>query len=126
MEKIEKIIEEIKQLSILEVSQLVKKLEEEFDLAPLVMAPQAGTATTEGADSKTEEKSSYNVKITNAGEKKINVIKVIREFRQDLGLKDAKALIDSVPSVVMENVPAEEAKEAQKKLEEAGATVELE
>lgn len=123
MADIQKIVEEIKNLSVLEVSELVKKLEKEFDVSPMTMAPAA--APTEGAAAEAEERSEYNLEVTNAGENKINVIKALREFRQDLGLKDAKELIDSVPSVVAENIPADEAQEMKAKLEETGATVEL-
>lgn len=125
MSKIEEIVEEIRQLSVLEVSDLVKQLEEEFDVQPMAVPTAAAGAGAQNGEDEAEEKSEYNIEVTDAGDKKIDVIKAVREFRQDLGLKDTKALIDEAPSVVAENMPTEEAKEAKEKLEEAGATVEL-
>lgn len=126
MSKTKEIVEEIKKLSVLEVSDLVKQLEEEFDVSSLSAVAPAGQAPiADGEQAEAEEKSEYNVEVTNAGNKKIDVIKAVRELRQDLGLKDAKALIDEAPSVIAENMPAEEAQKAKEKLEEAGATVEL-
>jgi len=125
MADLDKILEQIKELTVVETSDLVKKLEEEFDISPMAITPAATTAAEDADTDNTEEKRAYNIEVTDAGEKKINVIKALREFRQDLGLKDAKELIDNIPSVVAENMPTEEAQEAKKKLEEAGATVEL-
>ncbi|MCA9390561.1 50S ribosomal protein L7/L12, partial [candidate division WWE3 bacterium] len=88
---------------------------------PMAAAPAAAA----GAEAAVEEKSEYNVVITAAGDKKINVIKAVREINQNLGLKDAKDLVDNAPGAVLENAQKEAAEEAKKKLEEAGATVEL-
>lgn len=113
----------IEKLSVLELSELVKVLEEKFGVsaaAPMMMAggPAAGGASA------AEEKDEFNVELTSAGESKINVIKVVREVT-GLGLKEAKDMVDGAPQVVKENAPKAEAEELKKKLEEAGATVTL-
>ncbi len=113
----------IEKLSVLELSELVKVLEEKFGVsaaAPMMMAggPAAGGAAA------AEEKDEFNVELTSAGESKINVIKVVREVT-GLGLKEAKDMVDGAPQVVKENAPKAEAEELKKKLEEAGATVTL-
>ncbi len=124
--KLESIIESIEQLSVLELSQLVTALEDKFGVvaaAPVAAAaPATGGATEQAAQ---EEKSEYTVVITASGDKKINVIKAVRELNPQLGLKEAKDMVDAPPANVMENVAKDKAEEAKKKLEEAGATVEL-
>lgn len=123
-EKITKLIEEIEKLTLLEVAELVEELQEKFGVtaaAPVAAVPTAGAGAPEAA----EEKSEYNVVITAAGDKKINVIKAVREINPQLGLKEAKDLVDNPPATIMENAPKEKADEAKAKLEEAGATVEL-
>jgi len=125
--KFAKLIEEIEKLSVLELSELVKELEEKFGVsaaAPMMMAgamPAAGGAAAEPA----EEKTSFNVVLANAGDNKINAIKAVREIRADLGLKEAKDLVDGAPKEVLTGVKKEEADEAKAKLEAAGCTVEL-
>ena len=111
---IENLVEEIKKLSLIEVSELVKKLEEEFGVsaAAAVAAPAA------------EEKTEFTVVLKEVGPNKIQVIKAAREAT-GLGLSEAKALVDGAPSTIKENVPAEEAKAMEAKFKEAGATVEL-
>lgn len=124
MSKINEILEAVKELSVLELSELVKAFEEEFDVsasAPVAVAAAAGPAAAEAA---AEEKSEYDVVLSAVGDKKINVIKVVREIT-GLGLKEAKDLVDGAPGPVKEGVSKEEAEEVQKKLEEAGASVEL-
>ncbi len=124
MAKIEDIVKQIEELNVLEVSELVKMLEDKFGVsaaAPVAVA----AAPAAGESAEAEEKSAYNVVITNAGDKKINVIKAIRSIKPDLGLKEAKDLTDSLPATVAENVKADDAKEMKATLEEAGATVEL-
>jgi large subunit ribosomal protein L7/L12 len=124
-EKIEKIIEGIGELSVMELSELSKGLEEKFGVTAMpVMAAGAPAAGGAPAAEAAEEKSEYNVVLTSAGEQKIAVIKAVRELRQDLGLKEAKDLVDAAPKELgfMKKADAEEAK---KKLEEAGASVEL-
>ncbi|HUD20651.1 MAG TPA: 50S ribosomal protein L7/L12 [Candidatus Saccharimonadales bacterium] len=124
-EKVEKIISSVKDLSVMELSELVKALEEEFGVSAMPVmaagaAPAAGGAAAEAA----EEKSEYDVMLNSAGEAKIAVIKAVREINQTLGLKEAKDLVDAAPKSLgtMKKADAEEAK---KKLEEAGASVEL-
>ena len=123
MADIAKLVEEIKSMSVLEVSELVKELEETFGVsaaAPVaVAAPVAGAAAPAA-----EEKSEFTVELTEVGANKIAVIKVVREIT-GLGLGEAKALVESAPKAVKENVPTEEAKEMEAKLKEAGATVKL-
>ena len=118
---IENLVEEIKKLSLIEVSELVKKLEEEFGVsaAAAVAAPAAGAAAPAA-----EEKTEFTVVLKEVGPNKIQVIKAAREAT-GLGLSDAKALVDGAPSTIKENVPAEEAKAMEAKFKEAGATVEL-
>lgn len=116
------LVEEIKKLTVVQVSDLVKMLEEEFGVsaAAVAVAPAAGAAAPAA-----EEKSEFNVNITAVdASKKIAAIKVVREIT-GLGLGEAKALVDGVPSTVKEAVPADQAKEMKAKLEEAGLTVEL-
>lgn len=113
----------IEKLSVLELSELVKVLEDKFGVsaaAPMMMAgsPAAGAAAGE------EAKDEFNVELTAAGDNKINVIKVVREVT-GLGLKEAKDMVDGAPKVVKENAPKAEAEELKKKLEEAGGTVTL-
>lgn len=124
--KFSKLVSEIEEMSVLDLSELVKVLEEKFGVsaaAPVAVAVAPG-ADEDGDDQAAEAKSSYNIEVTDAGAQKIAVIKAVREITE-IGLKDAKDLVDKAPAVVKENVPAEEAEEMKKKLEEAGATVEL-
>ena len=123
-EKFAGIVSEIEKMSVLDLSELVKVLEEKFGVsaaAPVMMGamPMAG-AGAEAAEEKTE----FNVELKAAGEQKINVIKAVREIT-GLGLKEAKDLVDAAPKVIKESVKKEEAEELKKKLEAAGATVEL-
>ncbi len=123
-DKKQQVIDMIKEMTVLELSELVKEMEETFGVsaaAPVaaMVAPVAGAAV-EAA----EEKSEFDVILANAGEKKINVIKVVREITK-LGLKEAKDLVDGAPKPVVEKVSKEEAESVKKKLEEVGAGVEL-
>ena len=122
MADIQKMLEEVKGMTVLELNELVKALEEEFGVsaAAAVAAPVAGGAAAPAA----EEKSEFTVVLKEAGASKIGVIKVVREVT-GLGLGEAKALVDGAPATIKENVPAEEAKAMEAKLKEAGATVEL-
>jgi large subunit ribosomal protein L7/L12 len=120
MEKFEDIISKIEALSVAELAELIKALEEKFGVSAAAMAV-AGAA---GAGAEVEEKDSWNIMLKAAGEQKINVIKVVREIT-GLGLKEAKDLVDGAPKVVKEGLKKEEAEEVKKKLDEAGATVEL-
>lgn len=122
----DQMIEEIKGMSVMDLSNLVKALEEEFGVsaaaAVAVAAPAAGGGGDAGAAA--EEKSSFDVFLADAGSQKIPVIKVIRSAT-GLGLKEAKDIADGAPAMVKEGVPAEDAQKIKAELEEAGATVEL-
>ncbi len=121
-EKVEKLIEEVKELTVLELSEVVKALEEEFGVsaaapAAVAAAPVAGGAAPAAAEEKTE----FDVIITEAGQEKVKVIKVVKDLT-GLGLKDAKAVVDGAPKAVKEGVSKDEADDIKAKLEEAGAT----
>lgn len=119
--KKEDMIEEIKKMTVVELAELVKAIEEEFGVSAVAAAaPAAGGAATAAA----EEKTSFNVVLTEAGDQKIKVIKVVRDAT-GLGLKEAKDLVDGAPKTVKENVAKEEAEDLKAKFAEVGATVEL-
>ena len=121
MEKIEKLIEEIDSLTVVELNDLVKAIEEKYGVSAVAAAaPAAAGAAGEAA----EEKSSYDVVLTEAGDQKIKVIKVVRDAT-GLGLKEAKELVDGAPKTVKEGASKEEAEELKAKFTEVGATVEL-
>ena len=122
-EKITALLEEIKGLTILEMNDLVKALEEEFGVtaAPVAVAGAAGAAAPAAA---AEEKTEFDVELTNFGAKKLDVIKAVREIT-GLGLKDAKDLVEGAPKAVKEGVSKDEAESVKKTLEEAGAEVEV-
>ena len=122
---LEKIIEQIEKLSVLELADLVHGLEEKFGVsAQAPMAVSASSAPT-GATEPVEEKTTFNVVLTSAGANKIAVIKAVRELVQTLGLKEAKDLVESAPKPVLESVNKQTAEEAKTKLTATGATVEL-
>ena len=123
MADLKSFVEEIKKLSVLEVSELVKMLEEEFGVSAAAPVAVMGAAAG-AAPAAAEEKSEFTVVLKEAGANKIAVIKVVKEL-SGLGLGEAKALVDGAPATIKENVPAEEAKAMEAKLKEAGATVEL-
>lgn len=123
-EKVTKLIEEVKSLTVLELSELVKALEEEFGVsaqAPVAMAAMPMGGAAQAAQ---EEKTEFDVILASAGSQKIKVIKVVRELT-GLGLKEAKDLVDNAPKPLKEGVSKEEAEELKAKLEEAGANVEI-
>lgn len=125
---VEGLISEIEKLSVLELADLVKALEDKFGVsaAPVtVAAPAAGAPATAGEAAPAEEQTTFNVVIANAGANKISVIKAVREINQNLGLKEAKDLVEAAPKEVLTGVNKSTAEEAKKKLEAAGATVEL-
>jgi large subunit ribosomal protein L7/L12 len=124
--KLQKIIDSVAELSVLELSELVKALEEKFDVKAVAAAPAAatGAASTGEAAPAVEEKTEFDVVITNAGANKIAVIKVVREFKPDLGLKEAKDMVDAPPAS-LGTMKKEQADEAKTKLIAAGAQVEL-
>ena len=124
-EKLDKLMEEIKGMTVLELSELVKALEEEFGVsaaAPVAVAAAGPAAAGEAADD--EEKTEFDVILKEVGAEKIKVIKVVRELT-GLGLKEAKEVVDTAPSTVKEGVDKEAADEAEAKLKEVGATVEI-
>ena len=111
--------------NMLEISELIKDIEEKFNVSAAAPVAVAGAAAPAGGDAESAEaKSEFDIELTSVGEKKINVIKVIREITS-LGLKEAKELADGAPSVIKEAVAKEEAEQFKTKLEEAGATVTL-
>lgn len=125
-EKFKSLVAEIEKMSVLDLSELVKVLEDKFGVsaaAPaMMMAPMAGGAG--GAAPAAEEKSSFNVELTDGGANKIAVIKVVKEVT-GLGLADAKAMVDGAPKVIKENVAKADAEDMKKKIEEAGGKVTL-
>lgn len=124
--KFKSLVDEIDKLSVLDLSEFVSVLEDHYGVsaaAPVAVAA-AGGAAAGGEEAAEEAKSSYNIMLTAAGEKKIDVIKAVREI-SGLGLAESKGVVDGAPQMIKENVPAEEAEAAKKTLEEAGATVEL-
>ena len=122
----EKVVEFISNMSVLELSEMVKELEEKFGVsaaaAAVAAAPAAGGAA--GGEAAAEEKTEFDVILTSFGDKKINVIKEVRGIT-GLGLKEAKEFVESCPKAVKEGVSTEEAEEIKKKLEEAGASAEI-
>ena len=127
MADLEKLIDELSQLTVMEAADLVKQLEEKWGVsaaAPVAVAAAGGDAGGGGAAA--EEKTEFDVVLaTVPGDKKIHVIKAVREVKAGLGLADAKKLVESAPTTLLEAVSKDEAEGAKKKLEETGATVEL-
>ena len=128
--KLTKLIDEIEKLSLVEVAELVKALEEKFGVSatiPMASAPAAASAENQpgGATPAAPEKSEFDVVLAASGANKIGVIKAVREIKPNLGLKEAKDLVEKTPQKLLEGAKKEEAEEAKKKLEAAGAQVEL-
>lgn len=130
--KTEEIIKQIEELSVLELNQLVKALEEKFDIKAGAMAVPATTGTLPAGGpaagqpaGEAEEKAIVNLILAGAGSNKISVIKAVRQVKADLGLKEAKDLVEKAPQELLKEVERKEADEAKKVLEAAGATVEL-
>jgi len=123
--KLGKILDEVSGLSVLELSTLVKAMEDKFGVQAAAAAPVAPQAGSNEAGGGAEEKSSFNVVLTDAGANKINVIKALREIKPDLGLKEAKDITEATPADILTDAKKADAEEAKKKLEEAGAQVEL-
>jgi len=123
-EKLDKLVEEIKGLSLLEAAELVKRLEEELGVSAVIPMMAAGAAGAPGAAAAAEEQTEFTVVLSEVGPNKINVIKAVREVTS-LGLKEAKDLVDSAPKPVKEGVPKDEAETIKKKFEAAGAKVEV-
>ena len=121
--KKEDVLSYLESANMLEISELIKDIEDKFGVSAAAPVAVAGGAAP-AAESAAEEKSEFDIELSSIGDKKINVIKVIREVTS-LGLKEAKDMADNAPSVVKEAAPTAEAEEIKKKLEEAGATVTL-
>jgi large subunit ribosomal protein L7/L12 len=127
MANLEKLVEDLSALTVLEAAELSKLLEEKWGVsaaAPVAVAAAAGGAGAAPAEA-AEEQTEFTVVLTAGGDKKINVIKEVRGVRPDLGLKEAKDLVEGAPQNVLENVSKQVAEDAKKKLEEAGATVSI-
>ena len=127
MSKLEKLVDDLSSLTVLEAAELAKLLEEKWGVsaaAPVAMAAAAGGAAAAPAEA-AEEQTEFTVILTGAGEKKINVIKEVRTVRPDLGLKEAKDLVEGAPQNIKENVSKQEAEDIKSKLEAAGATVQV-
>ncbi|MDH4358986.1 MAG: 50S ribosomal protein L7/L12 [Candidatus Berkelbacteria bacterium] len=119
-------IKKIESMSVADLAELVKALEERFGVsAATPVATVSAAQSAQGAPPQEEEKSSYTVVLKDGGAQKIAAIKAVREINQDLGLKEAKDLVEGAPKEVKKDIPKDEAEEAKKKLEAAGATVEL-
>ena len=126
MSKLEKLVDDLSALTVLEAAELSKLLEEKWGVsaaAPVAVAA-AGPAAAAPAEA-VEEQTEFTVMLTAGGDKKINVIKEVRAVRPDLGLKEAKDLVEAAPTPVKENISKQEAEEIKKKLEEAGASVQI-
>lgn len=126
--KLQKIIDEVEKLTVLELADLVKALEDKFGVsaaAPMMMAGAMPAAAGAADAAPAEEKTEFDVILAAAGANKIAVIKAVREINQALGLKEAKDLVEAAPKPVLEGAKKEDAESAKKKLEEAGAQVEL-
>ncbi len=121
-DKVQKLVDQVSELSVLEVAELVKALEEKFGVSA---APVAVAGAVAAAAAPAEEKTEFDVVISEAGANKIAVIKAVREIKTDLGLVEAKNLVEKAPATVLEGAKKEDAEAAKKKLEEAGAKVEL-
>jgi len=128
MADIDKIVEELSGLTVLEAADLVKALEEKWGVsaaAPVAVAAAGGGGGGGGDAAPAEEKTEFDVVLTSDGGKKIQVIKAVREVKAGLGLAEAKGLVEGAPTAVLEGVPKDEAEAAKAKLEEAGGAVEL-
>ena len=125
-DKLQKIASEIEGLTVIEIADLAKYLEEKFGVSAMPMMaamPAGGAAVADAAPA--EEKTSFDVVLAASGDQKLNVIKALREVRQDLGLMDAKKMVDTAPQTILEGAKKEDAEAAKAKLEAAGAKVEL-
>jgi large subunit ribosomal protein L7/L12 len=123
MSKLEKLVEELSTLSVLEAADLSKMLEEKWGVSAAAPVAAAGPAAAAAPAEAAEEQTEFTVVLTAGGDKKINVIKEVRGVRPDLGLKEAKDLVEGAPQNIVENVSKQIADEVAKKLTEAGATV---
>lgn len=125
MANLEKIVEDLSALTVLEAAELAKLLEEKWGVSAAAPAAVAVAAPADGGGAAAEAKDEFDVVLTDAGDKKINVIKLVREVQPSLGLKEAKELVESAPKPIKEGAPKAEAEELKKKFEDAGAKIEL-
>jgi large subunit ribosomal protein L7/L12 len=128
MADLSKIVEDLSSLTVLEAAELSKLLEEKWGVsaaAPVAMAMPAGGGVGAEAAAPVEEQTEFTVILVSGGDKKINVIKEVRGIRSDLGLKEAKDLVEGAPQPIKENISKQDAEEIKKKLEEAGAKIEI-
>ncbi len=125
MADLEKIVEQLSELTLLEAAELTKMLEEKWGVSAAAPAAVMAVPGAAGGAAPAEEKTEFDVVLKAAGAKKIQVIKAVRAMRSDLGLKEAKAVVDEAPSTILEGVSKEEAEEAKAKLEAEGAEVEI-
>ncbi len=123
-EKIEEVLDSIKNMTAMELAELSKRIQDEFGVTPMAAVAAAPAAGAVGGEGEAEEQTEFNVVLNAVGDKKIQVIKVVRELTS-LGLKEAKEVVDKAPNTVKEGVSKEEAEEAKAKLEEVGAQVEI-
>jgi len=123
-EKFKKLVEEIEKMSVLDLSELVKVLEDKFGVSAAAPAMMMAAGPAAGGAPVAEEKTEFNVELASIGENKINVIKAVKEIT-GLGLAEAKGLVDAAPKMIKEGVKKEEAEEMKKKIEEAGGSVNL-
>ncbi len=124
-EKIDTIVKQISELSVLELSDLVKELQDKLGVSAMPMMAAGAAPAAAAAEAPAASGANQTVIMTNAGANKISVIKALREINQNLGLKEAKEMTDNVPATILENAKAEDAKTAADKLKAAGATIEL-
>jgi large subunit ribosomal protein L7/L12 len=126
MDNIKEIIEKIEKLTVVELNELVKALEERFNISamPSVFMPQA-TGISQSQETTTQVASNVNVVLVDSGSNKIQIIKILKEINPNLGLKEAKEIADNPPQTIKENVPIEEAKKIKEKIENAGGKVDL-
>ncbi|KCZ54689.1 50S ribosomal protein L7 [Hyphomonas beringensis] len=125
MADLEKIVEDLSALTVLEAAELAKLLEDKWGVSAAAPVAVAAVAGGDAGAAAAEEKDEFDVVLTDAGDKKINVIKLVREVQPSLGLKEAKELVEGAPKAVKEGAPKAEAEELKKKFEEAGAKIEL-
>ncbi len=126
MANVQELVDTVKGMTVLELNELVKALQEEFGVSAMAMAaPVAAAGAGAGAAEEVEEKSTFDVVLASAGDQKLQVIKTVRELISGLGLKEAKELVDSAPKSLREGVGKDEAENFKSKLEAVGATIEI-
>jgi large subunit ribosomal protein L7/L12 len=125
MANVQELVDTVKGMTVLELNEFVKALQEEFGVSAMAMAAPMAAGGAAAAAEEVEEKSTFDVVLTSAGEQKLQVIKTVRELISGLGLKEAKELVDSAPKALREGVSKDEAEDVKSKLEAVGATIEI-